>query len=339
MLIGLGLLHAASHIAHTTAHLHGIGCHHTVMLRFVAEHHHIGVKSFFQREMTEIYPCAASHLLIYHIVSRAIKVIHGVMCVAHTFGQCLIRHIHCIFAVFGHFYAPGGCRCAVAVSCHLAIASLGKGVLVVDIIVLCPSKTAAFAGFPRIFAVLLHIVVLRLGAIVVYKHLKTVNIAVAGTHHIGTGILEHRHQEWNNIRLGVKVLYGLIEAGALPLPAIEFGLEIPPVALPEGYHIVAQSLFVVVMCIGHSHKTFVLASIFFLKFFCVVVDIASCYVDAHLVFGIRRSEHAAEALFQPFHIGCSKWNIAISITQCDAYGLFLAIDIYFLYENFPNAHL
>ena len=93
------------------------------------------------------------------------------------------------------------------------------------------------------------------------------------------------------------------------------------------------------MRIGHSHKTFVLASIFFLKIFCVVIDVATCNINIDFVFGIRCSEHTAEALFQPFHIGCSKWNIAISITQCYAYGLFLAIDIYFLYENFPNAHL
>ena len=95
-----------------------------------------------------------------------------------------------------------------------------------------PSESGAGSGGPVVGSVLLEIAG-RGHVVGVDDYLGEVGVALAGAHHIGAGVLEHRHQEGHNVALGVEVLDGLENAGALPFPAVEFRLEIPAVALPE----------------------------------------------------------------------------------------------------------
>ena len=60
-------------------------------------------------------------------------------------------------------------------------------------------------------------------------------VAFARTHHVSSGVFEHRNQVGNHVALSVEVLDGFEYSGTLPLPAVEFGLEVPSVALPQGY--------------------------------------------------------------------------------------------------------
>ena len=70
--------------------------------------------------------------------------------------------------------------------------------------------------------------------IVVHDHFVHVPVAFPGQQHVGAGVLEHRHEERNDVALGVEVFHRLEDAGALPFPAGERLLIVPAVALPQG---------------------------------------------------------------------------------------------------------
>ena len=112
LVVGARALNASSHVAHTATNLYGIGCNHALAARTVAQHHHVIVDAFAQHISSHIHPCAASHLLIHLHLGGSRHAVDGVQGFVDTLRQCLIRHIHRIFALLGNVGTPARQRFA-----------------------------------------------------------------------------------------------------------------------------------------------------------------------------------------------------------------------------------
>ena len=101
-------LHLACNVAHSAAHLHGIGSDNGVFsfLRIVKHLHHIPVHTFNQREVTKVNPSASTHLLVHHKIMLAIKSIYAISHIGGTVGQRLVADIHCVGAGLRHNHIP-----------------------------------------------------------------------------------------------------------------------------------------------------------------------------------------------------------------------------------------
>ena len=220
LVVGTRALHSSSHVAHAATNLYGIGCNHAPTARAVAQHHHVIVDAFAQHISSHIHPCAASHLLIHLHLGGSRHAVDGVQGFVDTLGQCLIRHIHRIFALLGNVGTPACLRLATRVigSSCLPVCAFGKRILVCHILLTGVSKSRLRAFLPT-FA-LLGVTSLRQATIGVNYHLHPACVALSRTHNVCSGIPEHRHKKRQHIRLGVEVLHRLPNAGTLPFPTI-----------------------------------------------------------------------------------------------------------------------
>ena len=170
----------------------------------------------------------------------------AIHCVFHCFGaigQCRIRNIHGIITIFWYFGIP---RCHRGFSgffyrFHNSIASFGERIFIDSILGSVIGKSYPISISPLVFSVFLRIPFHCIFSFRVDDDFHRFGVALAWTHHVCAGILQHRHEERHYITLCVQVFYGLEDARTLPLPAVEFCLEIPPMALPHCNVIAAKS--------------------------------------------------------------------------------------------------
>ena len=231
------LLGTAGDIAHAAADLDcigadggaGGGAH-------VGEGHHGAVFAGLEREVPQVNPCAGAHALVYGEVARAGGGEHGIVGVGGGVGQGRVAHVYGVCTVGGDIGAPLGMRGTVGSGhCgHAARVALAEGIAAVAQLGAVPAGAMGAGVGPALAAVVLDKARGGLGVGVDY-HLDGRGVALAGTHHVGSGIAQHGHQEGHHVALRVEVFDGLEDTGALPLPAVELGLVVPAVALPHGY--------------------------------------------------------------------------------------------------------
>ena len=225
-------LHYTFHMAHATADFHGVGTHGTAPVgASVVELDH-GLHACFQREVAEVDPCSAAHALVHGDFVAAVGGVHGIVRFGGAVGECFVAHIHGIVSCLGNVGAPCGFRVGVVVAGKRTFTgrTFGERILVVAQGGSFCAESASGIAPAAVFGICAG----GVHAVVVDNNLCQIGVALAGTHHIGSGIFEHRHQEGHHVTLRVKVFDGLENTGALPFPAVEFRFEIPSVALPEG---------------------------------------------------------------------------------------------------------
>ena len=93
--------------------------------------------------------------------------------------------------------------------------------------------------WPFLAAIVLMVAFLGVATVVIDHGTIVVSVALACVPHIGTGILEHRHDEGYHVAVGVHVFHGLEDACSLPLPSVEQWLEVPAVAGPHRHDVAA----------------------------------------------------------------------------------------------------
>ncbi len=185
--------------------------------------------------MAEIHPCARTHALIYTELARAGCGVHRVARVGSGFRQCRIAHVYGIISGLGNVGAPCGARgsvgpahgrgpaCRACTERIVAVAQRGFGIGKTGHSGIVPDRSVV--GIPGNCA----------SAVGVDDYFNGVRVAFARTHHIGPRILQHGHKERHHVALRVQILHSLEYACALPLPSVQLRLEIPSVALPQGY--------------------------------------------------------------------------------------------------------
>ncbi len=146
----------------------------------------------------------------------------------------MVGDIDCIVALFGYFRYPLCCAIGTSArSDYLCIGHTGTSeferILLIHIIGFDIGKTGVGGRFP--FSILR---ITGSGGIVVHYHLMQLVVTFSWQQHDGTGILEHRYQEGEDITLGVDIFHSLKNPSSLPLPTLERLFVIISVTLPEG---------------------------------------------------------------------------------------------------------
>ena len=322
--------HFACDIAHSATDFHCIGGYNFALTPCgVAHSYHRNIRfPFLQREMSEINPCSAAHCLVH---GEMIGIACAVHCVFHRFGaigQCRIRNIHCIIAVGGDFGVP---RCHRGFSgffyrFHNSIATFGEWIFIDSILGAVVCKACTFPFSPLVITVFLRIAFYCIFSFRVDDDFHRFGVALAWTHHVCAGILQHRHEERHYITLCVQVFYGLEDARTLPLPAVEFCLEIPPVALPHCYVIAAKSFGYCRSTLGldivvrHDEMLFRTTRgskrllIYDILFNCIAFNLQNHFI-ARILFAERRQY----LVFQSLHALLGKRYIGICLIQIYCY--------------------
>ena len=224
------------HLAHSAAETDGIGRDHPVVIASVAQRN-IAFGSFVEVETAQIDPGAAAHLLVHVPKGFSAHVMDGVAGIDRAARQ------PDGLAVFSVVAAAGGAHTGRSHPERIvgaAVSFLGVG------------KT--FAGvFPRAFFFVPALQAdpvfagSREGGIVVADHLPALGVPFPGRQDHGPGVLQHGHQEWNHVTLGIKVFHRAVGGAALPFPAAGGLFPVASVALPEGDVPAAQAFGPVVI--------------------------------------------------------------------------------------------
>ena len=226
---GFDFERAAGDVAHAAAEFHGIGRHHGAAVAQVGEENALVLEfSLDEAEATQVDPGTAAHLLVDAEAGRAARVAHFIDRGGRTAGNGMIGDVDGIFARLRNPRNPGGCRAAFGIGVGHPGGTHPERVLLI--------KVGGFRiGEARVGGILPDAGFEVAGArfVVVHDHFVYVPVAFPGQQHIGAGVLEHRHEERDDVALGVEVFHRLEDAGALPFPTRERLLIIPAMALPH----------------------------------------------------------------------------------------------------------
>ena len=214
-------LAATFDVAHSSAEAHRIGCHHTLVVRLVGQHHSVeGVVSLVKLKGAEVHPRASAHLLVHPELRLLPLVVHRVVGIVDASLQRLVAHVDGI-AAFLHEIR------LIARRAHVlgrrrggnhACRSLSKGVLTVGIPALMKRKTGAWTGGPGIAPVALAVGEGCVAEVVVDYYLLALPVALARSEHHSTGFLEHRYEVRHHDGLREQVFGGAEQVWPLPLP-------------------------------------------------------------------------------------------------------------------------
>ena len=95
---------------------------------------------------------------------------------------------------------------------------------------------------PRLLPLQLLIVPLTRGSLSIHDHLRGLRVSLTGEKHLRTGILQHRHQEGNDVTMGIKILHGAKHTRPLPLPTFSLLGIIQAMARPHRNVAILQTL-------------------------------------------------------------------------------------------------
>ena len=123
--------------------------------------------------------------------------------------------------------------------------------------------------------------------------------------------------------MGVHVLNGLHQAGALPFPAVEFGLKIPAVAGPHCDDIAIQSMLVMAVGIQLTDEGFMAALIGRLIVSKVIVDIIAHYGDEHGVVAIFGTQRLTDLVTHSSHPVLGERHVAEVLAHIHFHGVVL----------------
>ena len=194
------------------------------MFAAVGEHHHLVIVLTTEKLVcTEVYPCAAAHLLVYLDACGASGMEDEVLGIGHARRVGLIGGVYGIVSAFGDVgnpqYRPLGVLLVVC-GAQYAARALTEGVVAVVQYALGDGK-ACGSALPFCLAFLFLYVqsaVIACG-IVVDDDVVGLRVTLSGAEDHGTGILEHGGEVGHYDGLRQQVLTGTVERGALPLPA------------------------------------------------------------------------------------------------------------------------
>ena len=112
------IFYFTGHIAHAAAEFHGICRYHglTVLARIAELDYGLVPVALFEREVPEIYPCPAAHLLVDGEAVVAVCGFYCIFCCRSAVGKRYIAHIHGIFPVGRNFCFPLGRGCRAFLS-------------------------------------------------------------------------------------------------------------------------------------------------------------------------------------------------------------------------------
>ena len=319
--------HAARDGAVAAAHADGVGGDDGIFILAEVGHLDDGlVHALGELESPQIDPHAASHRLIDAELARSAQAVDGIGHVAGTVGQRLVGDIDGILAGVGQLSVPrgGGQFLLVFLGLDHAVSALGEGVLKVLVLVAQEGKPGLAAGLPLLLAVVLVVALLgQLTRVIVHDGAIVVGIAFAGVPHIGARIFQHRDEEGQHIAVGVHVLDGLHQAGTLPLPAVEQGLEVPAVAGPHRHDVAVQAVFVVAVGVQLADEGPVAALVGRLVVGKVLVDVVAHDSDQHGAVVILRAQSRTDFAAHLLHAGLGERHVAEVLTHVHLDGVVL----------------
>ena len=225
----------AYNVAHTASEAYGIGGHHSARTALVGEQNAVVVQvARAEAESAQIYPCAATHLLVDGEGSVHTLMAHHIMSVIDAVGQSLIGNIHRIVAFFGDDRPPYHCaeRLSARHAFRHAARAIGEGV--VSILVISTQIGKSCAGIsPLVSAV--HFLVKAVGVrcVVIHYHLILLPVALAGGEDARSCVLQHGHEIRHHDGLCEKVFCCAEQTGTLPHPFLCIVAEILAVTGPQ----------------------------------------------------------------------------------------------------------
>ena len=157
---------------------------------------------------------------------------------------------------------------------------------------------------------MLGVALLRLAAVVIDHDAHVVGVTLTGIPHIGARILQHRDEEGQHIAVGVHVLDGLHQAGTLPLPAVELGLEVPAVAGPHRHDVAVQAVLVVAVGVQLADEGLVRALVGGLVVGKVLVDVVAHDGDEHRAVIIVLAQRLADVVAHALHPVLGEGHVA-----------------------------
>ena len=220
----------AGDIAVAAADLHGVGRDDTSRLPRAVGERHDRLLTRPEEEMPEVNPCPAAHRLVHGERTLAAEVMHRILRVVGASGHRFIAYIDGVFTPLGDGGTPRGAALGTPGNRpHTAGRTIPERVFA-GAVYLPRMRESDTARLPFLGAVRLGVLP---GGIVVGQHLVFLHIALAGQHHAGSRIFEHRHQVRQHIALGIEVFAGHPQPRTLPFPAVRRLVEIASVALPQ----------------------------------------------------------------------------------------------------------
>ena len=227
-------LFVACYGTHTATELHRIGSDNLFAVSHSGYTDIVILLVAIESESTEIYPCAATHLLIDRESGLLTFVHNGILRLGGAVRQGLVAHIHGIVARRERWGVGDGAT-SLLIALHLGgIATIGEWVVALKQMGGRCSPTSALADSP---------LTTDSGFRVVHHLFHHLSVTLARLYYDGTCVLEHRHEERHGVGGGVEVLNGAPHFGTLPTPRLGRLVEILSVATPEGNMLAVQTLF------------------------------------------------------------------------------------------------
>ena len=198
--------------------------------------HHIASVSFIEFKGSQIYPCAATHLLINYKFACSSHVMNSVTCCRSAGGQTLIRYVYSIFSSFRYLRTPfyRSIRvCFRSDTCRLSDCAHCKRIVYTFVHRLYIGKSdSCITPFSHLF----------IGgntspsgsSVIVRNDFILLNVTFAWQHHICSCIFKHRNKVGEYESLREHILACLEQAGTLPLPFPGCRVVISAVTLPKG---------------------------------------------------------------------------------------------------------
>ena len=238
---------AALELAHAAAELDGVGGDDEVGAAAVVEHH-AAFRALGEFEGAEVDPGAAAAPLVHDVFRLPAEVVDGVVGFGAAVGAGLIGDVHGVAAALLDVGGPGGAgRGLGAAALRLARRAGAEGMVGEGVHGLGVGEAFAGAGPGAV------LVVAAPGAhqalagaaesrVVVGDDFPDLGVPLARRHHVGAGVLQHRDEEGEHVGLGVHVLDGAVDGGALPDPFVRLLVVVAAVALPDHDVAVVEAL-------------------------------------------------------------------------------------------------
>ena len=172
---------------------------------------------------------------------------------------------------------------------------------------------------------MLTVALLGLSPVLIDHDTEVVGIAFAGVPYIGARILEHRDEERQHITVGVHVLDGLHQARALPLPAVQLGLEVPAVAGPHRHDVAVKAVLVVTVGIHLADESLVATLVGRFIVGKILVDVIAHDGDEHGAVTESGAQSITDLVAHLLNTRLGKRHVAEVLTHVHLHGVILDV--------------
>ena len=240
---------AAGNLAHAPADLDGVGRYDRAFRLAVGDDvvkDHRAVAAVGEVEGTQVDPGPSTHFLVDEELRLTVAVTHGVVRGVRAVAKRLVRHIYGIGAGLRDAETP--CSFSFLSFLFGVCETFARGDPPAPLIVFALAPEHALALAPE-------------GRVVVGDDLIGLDIALARSHDIGSGILQHGYQEGQDIALRVHVLNRGEERRPLPGPSSPAFVVVAAVALPHGDMALAKAFRVILLPDTRDERPYLFPSV------------------------------------------------------------------------------